>query len=164
MKKIFPKHNYLPSAILHKDGIIITSREDIEKRAINVYTERLKAHKIKEHLEEYEETANKLCEARLKLKKLNVTEPWTMEDLDQATSDLDNGKARDALNHANELFKKNFAGTVLKLAVLKLLNHIKKRQEYPECLEPCNITFLYKHKGSHKVFNNHRGVFRVTMF
>ena len=88
-KKIFPKHNDPPSTMLDKDGSIITYREDIEKRTINVYTERLEANKIKEPLEEYELTANKLCETRLKLTKLNTTEPWTMEDLDQATSDLD---------------------------------------------------------------------------
>ena len=163
-KKIFPKHNDPPSAMLNKEGNIITSREAIEERAIHVYTERLEANKIKEHLEEYEKTANKLCETRLKLTKLNETEPWTLDDLDKATADLDNGKARDALNHANELFKKNVAGTDLKLAVLKLMNLIKNRQQYPECLEPCNITSLYKQKGSHKDFNNYRGVFRVTVF
>ena len=48
-----------------------------------------------------------------------------MEDLEQATSDLDNGKSRDALNHANELFKKEVADTDLKLALLKLKNLIK---------------------------------------
>ena len=38
-----------------------------------------------------------------KTSRFGNTEPWTMEDLDKATTDLDNGKARDALNHANEL-------------------------------------------------------------
>ena len=77
---------------------------------------------MKEHLKDYEQTANRLCESRLKLSKLNVTEPWSMEDLEQATSDLENGKSRDALNCANELFKKEVAGTDLKLAMLKLMN------------------------------------------
>ena len=163
-KRIFPKNNDPPSAMLDKDGNIITSKKEIEKRAIDVYTDRLKANQINEHLKDYEQTANKLCEARLKLSKLNVTEPWSMEDLEKATSDLENGKARDALDYANELFKKEVAGTDLKEAVLKLMNLIKSKQKYPECLEPCNITSLYKHKGSHKDFNNYRGVFRVTVF
>ena len=105
-KRIFPKNNDPPSAMLDKDGKIITSNKEIENRAIDVYTDRLKANTIKEHLKDYEQIANKLCEARLKQSKLNTTEPWSMEDFEQATSDLDNGKARDALNHANELFKK----------------------------------------------------------
>ena len=143
---------------------MITSKKEIEKRAMDVYTDRLKANQINEHLKDYEQTANKLCEARLKLSKLNVTEPWSMEDLEKATSDLENGKARDALDYANKLFKKEVAGTDLKEAVLKRMNLIKRKQKYPECLEPCNITSLYKHKGSHKDFNNYGGVFRVTVF
>ena len=44
------------------------------------------------------------------------------------------------------------------------MNRIKSDQIYPEALEPCNITSLYKHKGWRKEFNNYRGVFRVTVF
>ena len=44
------------------------------------------------------------------------------------------------------------------------MNLIKHKQQYPEVLEHCNISSLYKHKGSHKDFNNYRGVFRVTVF
>ena len=69
---------------------------------------------------------------------------------------------KDALGHANEIFK--CAGSDLKLAVLKFMNHIKKTLKYPEALEHCNITSLYKHKGSLRDFNNYRGVFRVTVF
>ena len=91
---------------------------------------------------------------------LNKTEPWTRHDLDQVIKDLDKDKSRDAIGHANELLK--CAGSDLKLAVLKLMNHMKSKHELPEVLQSCNITSLYKHKGSHKDFNNYRGVFRVT--
>ena len=43
------------------------------------------------------------------------------------------------------------------------MNLIKERQEYPEALRLCNITSIYKHKGSHKDLNNYRGVFRVSV-
>ena len=43
------------------------------------------------------------------------------------------------------------------------MNHMKKTHEFPEVLEHCNITSLYKNKGSHSDFNNYRGVFRVTV-
>ena len=43
------------------------------------------------------------------------------------------------------------------------MNHIKNTQTYPEAIDYCNITSLYKHKGSHRDFNNYRGVFRVTV-
>ena len=86
-----------------------------------------------------------------------------MDDLDQAVKDLDRDKARDALGHANELFKDEVAGTDLKLATLRFMNHMKKNHEYPEALNQCNITSIYKQKGSHKSFENYRGVFRVTV-
>ena len=77
---------------------------------------------------------------------------------------MGNNKSRDALDLANELFKEGVAGNDLKLATLKLMNLIKHKQHYPEALQQCNITSLYKNKGSHKDFNNYRGVFRVTTF
>ena len=40
---------------------------------------------------------------------------------------------------------------------------MKKKHEFLEALEPCNITALYKHKGKHNNFQNYRGVFRVTV-
>ena len=41
---------------------------------------------------------------------------------------------------------------------------MKREHKFPDVLNVCNITSLYKHKGSHKDFNNYRGVFRVTVF
>ena len=163
-KKLFPKSREPPSAMLDTDGVIITANKAIERRALEAYTERLKPNKIKTHLELFEETNNKLCDERLKETKLNKTDPWNMEDLEQALNDLGKNKSRDALQYANELFKKGVAGSDLKLALLKLMNLIKQRQQYPEAMESCNITSIYKHKGSRKDFNNYRGVFRVTVF
>ena len=44
------------------------------------------------------------------------------------------------------------------------MNGIKKSQTFPECLKACNITCLYKNKGSRKDLNMYRGIFRVTLF
>ena len=86
-----------------------------------------------------------------------------MNDVIEAVKHLDNDKSRDAHGLANELFKEGVAGTDLMLAVVKLMNLIKDTQKYPEALELCNITSIYKHKGSHKDMNNYRGVFRVSV-
>ena len=160
-KKICPKSRDPPAAMFSSKGDILTNKKDIEERAVEVYTDRLKPNTIVEHLKSYEETENKLCELRLKISKLNKTKPWTLEDLEQVIKDLGKDKSRDAIGHANELLK--CAGCDLKLAVLRLMNHIKSNHELPEVLQYCNITSLYKHKGSHKDFNNYRGVFRVTV-
>ena len=78
-----------------------------------------------------------------KQKKVN---PWTIEDLDIEIKDLDKGKARDVLGYEHKLFKDNVAGSDLKLALLKLMNHIRTGQNFLEALQECNITSPYKHK------------------
>ena len=45
-----------------------------------------------------------------------------------------------------------------------MMNNIKRQQIFPECLEECNITSLFKNKGSRKDLNSYRGIFRVNVF
>ena len=115
-----------------------------------------------EDLKDLEETTNKLCETRLKGCKTKVTDPWEMEDLQYVIKNLKKNKSRDADGFANELFMLKVAGDDLLLAVLKLLNKIKEKQEFPEALSKCNITSLHK-KKSKKDLDNYRGVFRVSV-
>jgi hypothetical protein len=163
-KKLCPRIRDPPSAMMDGHGNLLTSDMAIENRAVEVYSERLEGNQIKPHLVEIENNVNKLCETRLKITENNKSRPWTMEDLTRVLKELDNDKSRDALGQANELFKEEAAGTDLKLAVLKLMNLIKTRLKFPNKLQDCNITSIYKHKGSHKDFKSYRGVFRVTVF
>ena len=55
-KKICPKSKDPPSAMVDSDGNLLTTLEDIENRAIEVHTERLKPNQIKERLKSYEAT------------------------------------------------------------------------------------------------------------
>ena len=50
------------------------------------------------------------------------------------------------------------------MVILKLTNNIKSQQTFPKCLEPCNITSLFKNKGSRRDLNFFRGIFRVSVF
>ena len=54
-------------------------------------------------------------------------------------------------------------GSDLIKAVTKCMNNIKDQQVIPEYLQKCNVTSLYKNKGSRKDFNWYRGVFRSTV-
>ena len=47
--------------------------------------------------------------------------------------------------------------------MLKLCNRIKAEQIFPEVLEKCDITAIYKNKGERNDFNNYRGIFRVPI-
>ena len=44
-----------------------------------------------------------------------------------------------------------------------MMNEMKRTQKIPEILKYCNITSLFKNKGSRKEFTNYRGIFRVTV-
>ena len=141
---------------------LLSSNKAIEERALEVYDERLKPNKMKDHLINHEEVTNKLCEARIDMCKLVKTDPWTQEDLKVVLKQLKNDKARDAENLANEIFKEKAAGTDLLKAVLKLMNLMKENQTYPKILEKCNITSIHK-KNSNDDVSNYRGVFRVNI-
>ena len=83
-----------------------------------------------------------------------------MDDLKVVLKQLESDKSRDPDGFANEIFK--VAGEDLNEAVLRLMNIMKERQEYPKVLENYNITTLHK-KHSKKKFKNYRGVFRVAV-
>ena len=98
----------------------------------------------------------------MKLSKTKKTTPWTKDDLKDALKQLGNAKSRDPEGHINELFKESVAGSDLFEAVLKLMNLIKSKQQYPKLLEKCNVTTIHK-KKSKKEFDNYRGVFCVEI-
>ena len=72
-------------------------------------------------------------------------------------------KSRDPFGLCNELFKENVAGDDLKTAILKLFNRIKSEQIFPEILQICDITPIYKLKGNKNDFDSYRGIFRVPI-
>ena len=104
-----------------------------------------------------------LCERRLKLAASNKTPPWTMKQLDVVLKYLKGNKSRDPFGYANNIFQYKVAGEDLKQAILKLCNRIKSEQHFPEALEKCDITAIYKNKGERNNFNSYRGIFRVTI-
>ena len=86
-----------------------------------------------------------------------------MEELLPVLSHLKKDAARDPIGYANKLFHPEVAGTDLKKAVLTLMNLIKETQTYPEKLEWCNISSIYKRKCPINNFDSYRGIFRITV-
>ena len=91
------------------------------------------------------------------------TPDWTMEQLETVLNYLKKNKSRDPFGYANDLFQVEVAGDDLKKAVLMLLNRSKKEQIYPEVLEDCDISSIYKNRGARNCFENYRGIFRVPI-
>ena len=161
-KKLCPRSQDPPTAMIDGKGNLLTSSKAIEERAIEVYKSRLEGNTMVNNLVELEKDTNKLCKNRLKQCKEKKTEPWDISDLKEVLKQLGRDKARDADGYANEMFMLSVAGEDLQLAVLKLLNRIKDKQQFPEALTKCNITSLHKKKARND-FENYRGVFRVSV-
>ena len=85
-----------------------------------------------------------------------------MDDIKEVLKHLEKDKSRDPEGYANKIFKEEVAGTDLLEAVLKIMNMIKNRQQYPKILEKFNITSIHK-KKSNFFFENYRGIFRVQI-
>ena len=140
----------------------MTAEEDIDQETVKHYTKVLENRKIKAGLEQYQVEREQLCEERINEARKNVTPDWTIENVRCAMKDLKKKKSRDPHGYSNEIMQAG--GEDLKVAIMKLMNNIKKQQEFPECLEPCNITSLFKNKGTRKNLNFYRGIFRVSVF
>ena len=90
-------------------------------------------------------------------------EPWQVYELDRVLSKLKPNKARDPHGWINELFKSGVMGQDLKSSLLTLVNKIKSNVSFPEFMEWCNITSLYKGKGDKLDLKNDRGIFSVNI-
>ena len=163
-KKLRGIINEPPTALLDQHGNLVTGSKALGDLTLKMFQERLKSLQIKEDLNMHKVQRESLCKRNLKEAQANKTPDWKMNDLELVLKQLKNNKSRDPLGLANELFKPTNTGKDLKLAILTLMNQIKNTQIIPDILKYCNITSLYKNKGSRKDFSNYRGIFRVTIF
>ena len=148
---------------MDQHGNLVTSPRLIENLALNTYKERLKNRDMKEDLSELRDMKEILCKLRLNSARKKKTPPWTIEDLDHVLKNLKRNKSRDPMGYANELFHPNVAGDDLKKAIISLMNRIKSEQQYPEVLEVCDISSIFKNKGQRNNFEFYRGIFRVPI-
>ena len=125
-------------------GNLLTNDTAIMERGLEVYSERFEGNKIAENMEDHETKTIELCKSRLEQCKVNKTEPCSIADLEFVLKTLKKEKSKDADSYSNELFTLSVAGSDLKLAVLKLLNLIKDKQQFPKAFEKCNIIPIHK--------------------
>ena len=64
-----PKSKDAPCAMKDSEGNLITADTALQKRALEVFEERLTGNPIEPHLKDLEEDTNNLCEIRVKLSK-----------------------------------------------------------------------------------------------
>ena len=95
------------------------------------------------------------------LAKENKSKDWDINDLEKILKKLKTNKACDPSGLINEVFK--VAGQDLKLAMVSLANQVKNQHEIPEILQLCDITSIYKNKGSKFDLDNERGIFSLPI-
>ena len=119
---------------------------------------------MRDDLQDLFSLKNSLWELRLKQCKENVSEAWSMKNLDAVLKSLKNNQSRDPLGMINELFKPGVIGQDLKKAILALMNGMKKFLEIPSFMQLSNITTIYKMKGSRLKLENDCGIFILTKY
>ena len=67
----------------------------------------------------------------MEIAEANKTPDWDMDDLDKVLKHLKPNKSRDAPGYLNKIFKPDVIGSDLKLAILELMNDIKKTANIP---------------------------------
>ena len=134
----------------------MTNKTELEELYLDTYVQRLTPNPVKKDLEEIVKMKVILFDMRIESSKKEVTENWTVDELEKVLKILKNNKARDAHGHIYELFK--FGGQDLKLSLLKLFNTMKRKQIYPDIFLPSNISSFGENKGSKDDLSNERGV------
>ena len=71
--KLKPKNKSPPTAMLNKEGTLVTSSEDIKVATMDHFKQVLKNRPIIHDLKEYKEERETLCEQRLKIASKNIT-------------------------------------------------------------------------------------------
>ena len=147
---------------MDEHGHLVTSEEKLNDLYVETYKNRLSHNVIKDGLEEHQEMREELFNLRLDETKHNKSKPWTMNQLIKVLSSLKKGKSRDPLDLINEIFRPEVAGSDLKLALLKIVNKIKRDQKFPILLKYGDITSVYKGKGQKADMENQRGLFNLV--
>ena len=160
-KRLAPKNVVdPPAAKKNSAGELVTDRKELENLYLETYKSRLTPNPISEDLLELKNLKEYLFSIRKRLAESEISEDWSIDDLERVLKSLKNGKARDAHGHIYELYK--YSGFNLKCSMLRMFNMTKKRQIYPTIFQPANISSFYKKKGDKTDLNNDRGVFNVV--
>ena len=136
--------------MLDKNGKLLTSDEGIKQGAMNHFKEVLGNRPIKSNLEMYQVERENLWKERIKDARANVASQWTEVQVKYVIKkNLKKKKSRDPQGIPNELIQ--CGGKDVNIAIMKLMNGIKRKKSFPHCLQSCNITSIYKNKGQRKI-------------
>ena len=104
-RKLRPQHIDNPTAMLNKDGKLVTSKEELKETALLHFEKVQENRPVKAELEEYKEEREKLCEDRINSAKRNITPDWEEKDVKYVIKNLKKKKSRDPYGYSNEVIQ-----------------------------------------------------------
>ena len=128
-------------------GNLVVTPSALKKLYLDHYCDRLKHRKIQEKYIENFDKKVELWRLRFDYLRETKTPDWSKESLEVALKSLKSNKTRDPSGFINELFKPPVIGEDLEMALLSLVNGVKREFHITYMMQMANITTIYKKKG-----------------
>ena len=153
--KAVKKQNCL--SIIKENGCQVFGETAIKSAYRDEFVKRLSPNKMDIDMKHLEETTNKLFYLCTNLNTKSNEPDFSINELEDVLSDLQNNKAPGRDNIPAEIFI--HIGNDLKNLLLLVINDLKNSHKVPHQWNNVAITTMYKGKGSKKELVNHRGIF-----
>ena len=162
-KRIWPKKkSTLPVAKLNQVNKLVNTPREIKATLFQEYKERLRIRKIRPDFKEQKYLDKELIKLKVEKARLNKSEPFKLNELEQALNDLNQGRTRDPEGLCAMLFQNKVIGDSLKDSLLLMLNLIKQEGKVPHFMNVTTVTTIPK-PGSKYLLTNERGIFKVSI-
>ena len=104
-KKLRPKQINNPTAMLNKDGKLVTSKTELKEVTLEHFRKVLENRPIKAELTEYKSEREKICNDIINSAKRNITPDWEEKDVEYVIKHLKKKKSRDPHGYSNEVIQ-----------------------------------------------------------
>ena len=157
VKKSVIKSTDQASSIMDPGGTELFGEGPIKEAYRGEFKARLEHRKIDPLLKSYEEKTNFLARSYVEMAARRKGPPISMEELDEVTKELKEGKCAGTDVIPPEFYKRMSTG--MRLYILDVMNEIKDQLVFPSQWQETLIAIIFKNKGSRKYLKNYRGIF-----
>ena len=148
----------LPNAIMGKDGVLKTSKEEMKEEFHKFYTDLFTQSEISDTLSrEIVESRMNCLERIAKTNPKDFEESITEKEIETQINKLKNKMTMDKQGISNVIIKN--AGKDFKKSIKCIFNEIKNEKEQPDQWKEMIVNSIYKKKGDMKDLENRRGLF-----
>ena len=121
-KKLRPKYQTNPTAMMNMEGKTVTSSDEIKKASMEHFKHVLTNRPMNPNLQEYKEERETFCEERIKIASKNISPDWSEKSVHDVITKFKKKKSRDPFGISNEIIQGG--GKYVVTAITKLVNGI----------------------------------------